>query len=75
MIEAILLDKKKILPCAVQLNGEYGVKGVFVGVLAKLGAKGMEGVISLKLNSEEEAGFRKSVKAVEDLVQALDKIK
>ncbi len=74
MIEAILLDKKKILPCAVLLNGEYGVKGLFVGVLAKLGSNGMEGVINLKLNAEEEAGFRKSVKAVEELVAAVDKM-
>ncbi len=73
MIEAILLDKKKILPCAVLLNGEYGVKGVFVGVLAKLGAAGMEGVITIKLNSEEETGFRKSVQSVQELVAALDK--
>jgi malate dehydrogenase len=73
MIEAILLDKKKILPCAVLLNGEYGVKGVFVGVLAKLGSAGMEGVIPLKLNSEEEGGFRKSVQSVQELVVALDK--
>jgi malate dehydrogenase len=75
MIEAILLDKKKILPCAVLLDGEYGVKGSFVGVLAKLGAAGMEGVFQIKLSAEEEANFRKSVKAVEELVVALDKIK
>ncbi|MCG3206192.1 MAG: malate dehydrogenase [Elusimicrobia bacterium] len=75
MISAILLDKKKILPCAVMLNGEYGVKGLFVGVLVRLGAGGMEKVIELKLNAEEEAGFKKSVKAVEDLVAALDKMK
>lgn len=73
MIEAIVLDKKKILPCAVQLNGEYNVKGLFVGVPCKLGAKGMEGVISLKLTPDEEATFRKSVDAVKELVAILDK--
>src|SRR5207248_2460911 len=61
MIEAILLDKKKILPCAVLLEGEYGVKGYFVGVPCKLGAAGMEGVVTVKLNAEEETGFKKSV--------------
>lgn len=75
MISAILLDKKKVLPCAVLLDGEYGVKGLFVGVLAKLGSGGMEGVIKVALNAEEEAGFRKSVKAVEELIVAIDKLK
>ncbi len=75
MVEAILLDKKKLLPCAVLLEGEYGVKGVFVGVLAKLGAAGMEGVIQIKLNTDEDVLFRKSVKAVEELLIAMDKVK
>jgi malate dehydrogenase len=75
MIEAILLDKKKVLPCAVLLDGEYGVKGVFVGVLTKLGAAGMEGVIEIKLTADEDALFRKSVKAVEELLMAMDKPK
>jgi malate dehydrogenase len=74
MIEAIVLDKKKILPCAVLLKGEYGVNGFFVGVPCKLGEKGMEGVISLKLTPDEDAMFRKSVKAVEELVAVLDKL-
>jgi malate dehydrogenase len=75
MVEAILLDKKKLLPCAVLLNGEYGVKGVFVGVLVKLGAAGMEGVIQIKLSADEDALFRKSVKAVEDLLVSMDKVR
>lgn len=74
MIEAIVLDKKKILPCAVLLKGEFGVNGFFVGVPCKLGEKGMEGVISLKLTPDEDAMFRKSVKAVEELVAVLDKL-
>lgn len=72
MVSAILLDKKKILPCAVLLNGEYGVKGLFVGVPCKLGANGMEGVIQIKLLPEEEAAFKKSVQAVQELVTVLE---
>jgi len=73
MIEAILLDKKKILPCAVLLEGEYGVKDYFVGVPAILGAGGMEKVLTIKLTPEEDAAFRKSVEAVKELVTVLDK--
>lgn len=71
MVEAILLDKHKILPCAVQLNGEYGVKGLFVGVPCKLGAGGMEEVLVIKLSVEEQAAFKKSVDAVQELVNVL----
>jgi malate dehydrogenase len=71
MAESILKDQKRILPCAVELNGEYGVKGLFIGVLAKLGAKGLEQVIELKLNDEERAGLQKSINAVKELVEAI----
>jgi malate dehydrogenase len=64
MMESILLDKKKILPCSVLLEGEYGVQGVFAGVPVKLGARGIEQVIEVKLNSEEAAAFTRSVEAV-----------
>ncbi len=64
MMESILLDKKKILPCSVLLDGEYGVKGVFAGVPVKLGAKGIEQVVEVKLNAEEKAAFTRSVEAV-----------
>jgi malate dehydrogenase len=74
MAEAILKDQKRILPCAVELNGEYDVKGLFVGVLCKLGGKGMEGVVSIKMNDSEKAMLQNSVKAVEELVTALKKI-
>ncbi len=74
MAEAILKDQKRILPCAVELQGEYDVKNLFVGVLCKLGGKGMEEVIQLKLNAEEKAGLDNSIKAVEELVSALKKI-
>jgi malate dehydrogenase len=71
MVEAVLLDKHKILPCAVLLNGEYGVKGLFVGVPCKLGSKGMEEVVQIKLSAEEQAAFSKSVAAVQELVNVL----
>ena len=64
MVEAVLLDKKKILPCSAYLDGEYGVKGMFAGVPVKLGEKGIEQVVEIKLNSDEKAAFMKSVDAV-----------
>ena len=73
MVEAILLDKKKILPCAVLLDGEYGVKGFFVGVPAKLGANGLEEVIKINLTGDDQKAFDKSVQAVKELVAVLDK--
>jgi len=64
MVEAVLLDKKKILPCSVYLGGEYGVHDVFAGVPVKLGAGGAEQVIEVKLSAGENAAFMKSVEAV-----------
>lgn len=74
MAEAIVRDKKRVLPCAVLLQGEYDQKGLFCGVLAKLGSKGLEQVMSLELNAEEKAMFQKSCDAVRELVDALKKI-
>jgi malate dehydrogenase len=71
MVEAILKDKKKILPCAALLEGEYGVDGVFVGVPCKLGARGIENIIQLNLSVEERAALLKSAGAVKELVGAL----
>lgn len=71
MVEAILRDKKKILPCAALLNGEYGLKDIFVGVPVKLGAAGLEEVIEIKLTDEEKAGLDKSANAVRELVASL----
>src|SRR5262250_2881774 len=68
MAEAILKDKKKILPCAVYLQGEYGIKGLFVGVPVKLGAKGIEQIIEIKLTREEQAELERSASAVKELV-------
>src|SRR5947208_4644111 len=71
MVEAILLDKKKIVPCSVFLQGEYGVRDQFVGVPCKLGARGLEQIIQIKLTSEEDAAFKKSAAAVKELVDVL----
>ena len=68
MVEAILLDKKKILPCSVFLQGEYGVQDLFVGVPCKLGARGLEQIIQITLTPEEDAAFKKSAAAVKELV-------
>lgn len=71
MVQAILKDKKKILPCAALLEGEYGVDGVFVGVPCKLGARGIESIVQLNLTVEERAALLKSAGAVKELVGAL----
>jgi malate dehydrogenase len=71
MVEAILLDKKKILPCSVFLQGEYGVRDLFVGVPCKLGARGLEKVIEITLTADEERAFRKSAAAVKELVDVI----
>jgi malate dehydrogenase len=71
MVEAILKDKKKILPCAAYLEGEYGIKGLFVGVPCKLGARGLEQIIEIKLTNEEQAALKKSADAVQELVSVI----
>jgi malate dehydrogenase len=71
MVESILLDRKRVLPCATYLKGEYGVDGLFVGVPVVLGAKGMERVIEITLSAEERAAFDRSAGAVRELVEVL----
>jgi malate dehydrogenase len=71
MVEAILKDKKKILPCAAYLEGEYGINGLFVGVPVKLGAKGIEQIIEIKLTPDEKAALDKSSASVRELVTVL----
>ncbi len=71
MVEAILKDKKKILPCAAYLDGQYGVKGLYVGVPVKLGRRGVEQVIEIRLTPEEQAAFQRSAAAVRELVDKL----
>jgi len=67
MVEAILKDKKKILPCAAYLQGEYGIEGYYIGVPCKLGAGGLEQIIEIKLTPDEDAALKKSAEAVKEL--------
>jgi malate dehydrogenase len=67
MVEAILKDKKKILPCAVYLQGEYGINGFYIGVPCKLGSRGLEEIIQIKLTPEEQAALQKSADSVKEL--------
>ena len=71
MAEAILKDQNRILPCAAYLEGEYGIRGMFIGVLCQLGKKGLQKVIELKLNDEEKAGLENSKNHVEELLARL----
>ena len=71
MVEAILKDKKKILPCAAYLEGEYGITGLFVGVPVKLGAKGVEEIIQIKLTADENSALQKSAASVRELITVL----
>ena len=71
MVEAILKDKKKILPCSAYLEGEYGVRGHFLGVPVKLGANGIEQIIQIALEPEEQAALNKSAAAVRELVDVI----
>ena len=71
MVDAILRDRRRVLPCAVYLQGEYGVDGLFVGVPVVLGAGGLERVIEITLTPDETAAFQKSVAAVQELVDKL----
>jgi len=70
-VEAILKDKKRILPCAAYLEGEYGISGLYAGVPVKLGANGIEKIIQVKLSAEEQAALNKSAAAVKELVDVM----
>jgi malate dehydrogenase len=72
MVESILKDKKKVLPCAVRLEGEYGIRGLFVGVPVKLGKQGVEKIYEVKLDGSEQAALSKSAAAVQELVSVLE---
>ncbi len=72
MVEAVLKDKKKILPCSVFLQGEYGIHDLFVGVPCKLGANGLEQIIRIELTADEDAALKKSAAAVQELVKIID---
>src|SRR5215469_919740 len=71
MVEAIIKDKKKILPCAAYLEGEYGIKGLYVGVPCKLGSAGIEEIIQIKLTPEEQAALQRSADSVKELVSVI----
>jgi len=74
MAESYLKDKKRVLPCAAMLSGEYGVKGLYVGVPVIIGANGVERIVEIDLNSAERQMFMKSVESVKGLVEACQKI-
>lgn len=71
MVDSILLDKKMIMPCAAYLQGEYGIKNLYVGVPIKLGAKGMEQIIEVELTENERTLLQKSADAVKELVAVM----
>ncbi|MDP3063304.1 MAG: malate dehydrogenase [Chloroflexota bacterium] len=71
MVDAILLDKKRILPCCVLLEGEYGIRGLCVGVPVKLGAGGIEQIVEIDLTEEERAALQRSASAVQELVEVM----
>ena len=74
MVEAILQDQKKVLPCAARCDGEYGINGLFVGVPVKLGRGGVEGIIEYELTQEEQAALQRSADAVRELCLAVDRL-
>jgi malate dehydrogenase len=71
MVEAIVRDKKRLIPCAAYCDKEYGVGGYYVGVPVVLGTNGVERIIELELSADEQAAFKKSVDAVKELVKAM----
>ena len=74
MAESFIRNEKRVLPCAAYLNGEYGVKGFYVGVPVIIGNKGVEKIIELKLNSSEKKQFKQSINAVKNLTKLADKL-
>jgi malate dehydrogenase len=74
MVEAIVRDKKRLIPCAAYCDKEYGVGGYYVGVPVILGSNGVERIVELKLTDSEQAAFNHSVQAVKDLVAAMNKL-
>ena len=74
MAESFIRNEKRVLPCAAYLNGEYGVKGFYVGVPVIIGNKGVEKIIELKLNSSEKKQLKKSINAVKNLTKLADKL-
>lgn len=75
MVEAVLLDKKRILPACAYLEGEYGINGLCVGVPVKLGANGVEKIIEIKLTADEQAALKGSAASVKELIDVMRKAK
>jgi malate dehydrogenase len=75
MVEAILRDQKRIFPCCVKLNGEYGAKDIFLGVPVKLGREGVEQIIEIELNETERKDFDASANAVREVMSVFDGMK
>src|SRR5213075_2585166 len=73
MAESYLKDKKRMIPCAAMLNGEYGIKGLYIGVPVVIGKGGVERIVKVEFNAEEKAMFDKSVAAVKSLIDATNK--
>ena len=71
MVDAILLDQKRVLPCTAYLDGEYGIDGLYIGVPVKLGAAGIEEIVEIDLSDEEKSELQKSAGAVKELVEAM----
>ena len=74
MADAYLKDKKRVLPCAAYLRGEFGIKGLYVGVPVLIGAKGVEKIVEINMDREERAAFNKSIRAVKKLVTESKKV-
>jgi malate dehydrogenase len=72
MAESYLRDKKRVLPCAAKLNGQYGIKGLYIGVPVVIGKNGVEKIVEIQLNAEEQKMFDHSVNAVKALVDIVD---
>ncbi|MCL5773937.1 MAG: malate dehydrogenase [Firmicutes bacterium] len=72
IVEAVVKDKKRVLPCAAYLNGQFGLKGIFMGVPAKIGAHGVEEILEFELNNEEKKAFYESAESVRKLVEKLN---
>jgi malate dehydrogenase len=71
MVESILKDQKKVLPCAAYLEGEYGIRELYVGVPVKLGARGIEKIYEIGLQPDEQAALEKSAKSVQELIDVI----
>jgi malate dehydrogenase len=71
MVDSIMLDEKRVLPCTAYLEGEYGIEGLYMGVPCKLGPRGIEQIVELDLSDDEQEALRKSAGAVREVVGVL----